>query len=79
MKSSPCCNRLWVSHHSTVVLINSGASHLFVIEFMVKLHYWFIESTELTSIHFDTGCEVVLDLMYIVTIVLCGIGWYAIA
>ena len=46
-----------------MAMIDSSASHSFVTESVVKLHYWLENSTEPMSIHLTTASEVVSDFM----------------
>ena len=57
-----------------VVVIDSGASHSFATESVVKSHYWLMDSIEQISIHLAAGSKVVSDLMCTIPIVLCDIS-----
>ena len=59
-------------------MIDSGASHSFIAESVVKSHLWLVDSIELMSIRLATSSEVVLDLMYTVLLVFCDVGGHAI-
>ena len=79
MQSSPCCDGLCVQPYNTVVMLDSGALHSYFAESVVKSHYWLVDSTEAMSICLATGSEVVSNLIYTVSIVLCDISGHTIA
>ena len=59
-------------------MLDSGASHLFVTESMVKSHKWLAAITEVMSIHLATGIQAVLDSMCTIPKVFCDTGRQAI-
>ena len=59
-------------------MIDSGASHSFVTEFVVKSHYYLVDYTEPMSIYLATGSEVILDSICTIPTVFCDMGGHVI-
>ena len=59
-------------------MLDSNASYSFITEFLVKSHFWLIDSTELLSIRLATGSEVILSSMYNILEVFYYVGRHAI-
>ena len=78
MSCNPCCDGLFLKPYSTVVMLDSGASHSLIAESVVKLHKWFVDNTEPIYIHLDIGSKVVSDSIYYVPIVFCDVGGHVI-